>query len=460
MSEIELKLQIPKQKKLQILKAIQALEPKKIPLHAQYFDTSTFELAQKHTAIRLRKEGKEWIQTLKGASNDALQRYELEINRGETEQAPELQLKFYKKDKEAESLLGHFIKTPDQLVIQFETIVERQFKIITYNTSEIEVCLDLGRVGRNEHYEEICEIEFELKSGHVADLIMFTQQWVEQYGIWLDVRSKAERGNLISRSEKVSPAPEVNHFHLTKKMLKKPLLAKIITHYTRPLLPCVAAIADQVAEISHYQCAEVSLSHLIQMIDLFESNNTLKSHMTQLKHIKQLLSDYVLLSELQENIQPYTLDSFKGLAPSLSRLRAELAQSIMSKETTLLLLDLLNLSQNEIELSDITVAQFLQQLEQKYTAAELEVSNIQNLTQKDISLHDFEFYTHYLAIKKDTASKATKACITLQQTQHLQSLITSMKMLKTEQSFFLGWLTKQAIFQEQYCQKRIRKIQP
>ncbi|MBF7694708.1 CYTH domain-containing protein [Acinetobacter rathckeae] len=457
MSEIELKLQIPKQKKSQLVKAVQALEPELMPLHAQYFDTNTFELAQKHTAIRLRKEGKNWIQTLKGSSGDAIQRYELEINRGDTEKAPKLLLKPYKKDKQANVLLDGVIEDPDRLLMQFETVVERQFKVVTYNASEIEICLDLGRVGQNEQFEDICEIEFELKSGHIADLIMFTQQWVEQYGIWLDVRSKAERGNLIARSEKVSPAPRVGHLHLTKKMLKKPILAKMITHYTQPLLPCVAAIADQVAEVSHYQCAEASLSHLIQMIGLLQPTTALHAKLEQLIALRQQLTDYLVLFELEENIQPYTLDTFKGLSQSLSRARATLAHSMTSKETTLVLLDLLNIAQQEREISDITATAFLDQLQQKYKAI-VETNDAMLTDKKQMQHHDFEFYIHYLEIKKDAMSKYIDACIALQQTQHAQSLISTLKMLKTEQSFFMGWLAKQHTLQQQRYQKCIAKI--
>lgn len=454
MSEIELKLQIPKQKKSQILKAIHALQPELIPLHAQYFDTNTFTLAKNYTAIRLRKEGKVWVQTLKGASTNTLQRYELEINRGKTVQAPLLSVQPYKKDQQAKALLGHLIETPDQLVMQFETVVERQFKVLTQNTSKIEICLDLGHVGNKEQHEEICEIEFELVSGSIKDLIGLAKQWVEHYGIWLDVRSKAERGNLISRGEKVSIAPLVSHITITKKMLKKPILAIMLTHYITPLLPCIAAIADQVAEISHYRSAEAALSHLIQIIIVSESTQIFSSPLSHIHNIKQHLSDYILLFELEHSVQPYTCDSFKGLTTKLSRIRAQLAQNIVCKDTTLWLLDLLDISQNQGNLADITAAQFIQQLQQKQTTEF--IPTFKHLQPCPITHHDLEFYVHYSALKKDRATKYLTANISLQQTQRLQYLIHSIRMLKTEQSFFLGWLARASLLQKQSCEKRLK----
>ena len=62
---------------------------------------------------------------------------------------------------------------------------------------------------------KICEVEFELKQGSAQDLILFSKTWVEKYQLWLDVRSKAERGNLLAIGKKVSPATKAKSLNLT-----------------------------------------------------------------------------------------------------------------------------------------------------------------------------------------------------------------------------------------------------
>ncbi|MFI7969386.1 inorganic triphosphatase, partial [Acinetobacter baumannii] len=70
----------------------------------------------------------------------------------------------------------------------------------------IEVCLDDGVVKTADAQSVICEVEFELKQGAVKTLIQFAQQWINRYSLWLDVRSKAERGNLLALGQAASPA--------------------------------------------------------------------------------------------------------------------------------------------------------------------------------------------------------------------------------------------------------------
>lgn len=459
MSEIELKLQIPAQKKNQIIKALHTLEAENIALHAQYFDTPEFELAQNHTAIRLRKEGAEWVQTLKGASADAMQRYELEFHRGASESAPLLCLDPYKEDKQAYALLSGCIDHPDQLIMQFETVVKRTFKVVPYHSSDIEICLDLGYVGKKGQQENICEIEFELKSGCITDLIEFTQQWVKKYSIWLDVRSKAERGHLIAREKKVSPAPYICHLKIKKKQMNRAILEKLIAQYTQPLLPCTAAIADQVAELAHYQCAETALSHLIQVITVAEIHTQKSSglNIARLKTIKQQLSDYISLFELDQNVQPHVNDTFKGLTQPLLQMSAQLAHTMMSVETTTLLLQLLDSSHVGIKNFNINGGDFLQQLEYQY-ATLLTTSKNQTINHSDISRHDLKIYQHYLAIKKDKVNTALVADIEHHKTQQLLKLLSSVKMLKTDQNFLMGWLSKQLVVQQEYFLKRLKKI--
>lgn len=460
MSEIEIKLQIPKQKKAALLKAITTLTPKHINLHAQYFDTADFSLAKNHTALRLRKEDQTWIQTLKAAGKDALQRYELEVNRGVSETAPSLTFKPYNKDKQAKILLGQLIEDKTALNMQFETVVQRKFKQLQHEGSEIELCLDFGHVGNEQQQEPISEIEFELKSGSTTDLIEFTQQWVQKYNIWLDVRSKAERGNLIARGLNVSPTEKIAHLKLSKKEQKKPIIAQLIRHYLKSLLPCLAAIADQVAERSHYQCAEQAFSHLITILNISQQQELTiaQDQIDTLKMTQQQITDFLMLSQLQEQTQDYyTIYAFKGLNLALNRLKNNISQYVIQPQSTIALLELLKLSYNEKETLTLKISQFKQQLEQQYQAY-IAFHTSPDADQKTPTHYDIELYIHYLELETDSLSKCQDEFVQLQHIQHTQQIITELKILKTEQFFLIGWLNAQENHQQQRYNKRLSKI--
>jgi prepilin-type processing-associated H-X9-DG protein len=72
MREIELKFQVPRDQRAAIDKAVSgAHAANRMRLQAAYFDTPSGALAGAGLALRLRKEGRRWVQTLKGGLPDA-----------------------------------------------------------------------------------------------------------------------------------------------------------------------------------------------------------------------------------------------------------------------------------------------------------------------------------------------------------------------------------------------------
>ena len=65
MPEQELKLHVPAASRQAVQREIKQREATRIRLHAMYFDTPERELARARIAIRLRLEGRDWVQTLK-----------------------------------------------------------------------------------------------------------------------------------------------------------------------------------------------------------------------------------------------------------------------------------------------------------------------------------------------------------------------------------------------------------
>ena len=274
MVEVELKFQIPEGRRTALLKALDPKKSQQIQLKAKYYDTPDRLMAQKHTALRQRLEGSRWIQTLKAAGKSHIERFEHNLDLGELEQAPELKLDIYADHPEAKTVLQNALGTQqDQLALQFETDITRTFRVIEYQDAQIEVCLDIGCIRTTSSEQEIHEVEFELKSGSIQSLLAFSFEWVKKYQLWLDVRSKAELGNLLAMQQTVSPATKAKEFVLSKKDSANKNLRQLVAQQLQHLLPNIAAMSAQTAQQEHIDEAQLALQHLQLTISLLKDWN-------------------------------------------------------------------------------------------------------------------------------------------------------------------------------------------
>ena len=82
MVEIELKFQIAATRRNALLKAIDSKGAETLQLQAKYFDTADRKLAAQGIALRQRREGEQWVQTLKAAGKSHLHRFEHNLELG------------------------------------------------------------------------------------------------------------------------------------------------------------------------------------------------------------------------------------------------------------------------------------------------------------------------------------------------------------------------------------------
>ena len=274
MVEVELKFQIPEARRNALAKALDPKKSEIIQLKAKYYDTEDRLLSQHGVALRQRLEGTRWIQTLKAAGKSHLHRFEHNHDLGELEHAPQLDLSIYNQDAEAQQILKNALgDAQDQLKLQFETDIQRTFRVIQFEETDIEVSLDVGAVRTETAQTEVHEVEFELKAGSIQSLLAFSFEWVKKYHLWLDVRSKAEIGNLLATQQQVSPAKSAKEFNLSKKDPANKNLRLLIAQQLQHLLPNIAAISAGVAEKEHIQQAQIALDHLNLTLSLFKDWN-------------------------------------------------------------------------------------------------------------------------------------------------------------------------------------------
>lgn len=200
MSEQELKLHVPAAARPAIERELKKQrDVSQVRLHALYFDTADRELARARIALRLRQEGRDWIQTLKAPGADAITRKEVNHARP----GPVLDLSVY-AGTEFEAALSQI---KGELTLRYETDVLRTLRKIRTRQGVVELAYDIGMLRAGALELPISEVEFELVSGQVAALFTLGRTWLQRHSLVLDARSKSERGDaLATLAQVLSPA--------------------------------------------------------------------------------------------------------------------------------------------------------------------------------------------------------------------------------------------------------------
>ncbi|RFS32721.1 CYTH domain-containing protein [Acinetobacter cumulans] len=470
MVEVELKFQIPEARRAALLKAIDPKKSEQIQLKAKYFDTADKLMAQQHAAIRQRLEGDRWIQTLKAAGKTHIERFEHNLDLGIHENAPELDLSVYQQHTDALQVLKNALGDQvDQLQLQFETDILRTCRVIQYEDAEIEVSLDVGCI-RTQHAEEIVhEVEFELKQGSIQSLLAFCFEWVKKYQLWLDVRSKAEIGNLLVASQVVSPAVVAKDFVLSKKEPASQNLKTLVAQQMQHLLPNIAAISASVATPEHMQEARTALKHLQLTISLFKDWNpdvsdkwgyqleAFKQQFDQLQHFEHMrdtLGAFLQNPTTAENLAKdilYAKEKLGNLVKSTLNVHHYLELMMFSLNETQhvqshdlkwfahnTLQQQYKLLQDSLNLADITdfesldvLARHIQELKFSFPIL-TSIYDVKNLQKYGKALNDAQLAAHEYQVLSTSAQY-------IQQTE-----------LEASDWFVLGWLTAK---QEVYAQR-------
>jgi inorganic triphosphatase YgiF len=210
MAEIELKLEVPPAGVKALARRLAAWgRGTRQRMHSEYFDTAAGALAAARVAVRLRRIGTRWVQTLKRADRDAAL-----ARRGEWEvPAPDGKLVWSRFPAQARAGLP---RAP-RLVPVFATRFMRTAWVVTQAGSRIEVALDVGEASAGERRVPLCELEFELMEGsegnegaEVDEAALFTLarrllSTKEGAGLLPQPLSKATRGRRLLTGQPQRP---------------------------------------------------------------------------------------------------------------------------------------------------------------------------------------------------------------------------------------------------------------
>lgn len=206
--EIELKLaisasEVPKLARVPLLKSALRGHATTARVYSIYYDTPEFALRDHGVALRLRRIGTHWLQTLKSAG-----RVEAGLHqREEFETRVPAQILNY--PALAQSGAAAVLSDP-ALPLKLRPVFTTDFRRTTRQLepvagTTIEFCLDRGVISAGTAQLPIGEIELELKSGPPEHLLQLALELLEFVPLRLEPASKAERGYALAAGLAAAP---------------------------------------------------------------------------------------------------------------------------------------------------------------------------------------------------------------------------------------------------------------
>ena len=229
-TEIELKLRLPpgsiaRLQRNPLLKSLGIASSVPRKLYSVYYDTPDFYLRHNGIAFRLRREGKRWMQSIKGGGDAAAG-----LHQRDEWEAPVLKAEpdFTKISDPRLIRLFSAASLREQLRPLFITEFNRSTRMLRLSDgSEAEFCLDRGRIIAGDASAPLCEIELELKSGSPLALFQLAQDLLHSIPFRLENISKAERGYTLA-SGYISPPLKAQPVQLVAEMSVSEALRTII----------------------------------------------------------------------------------------------------------------------------------------------------------------------------------------------------------------------------------------
>ena len=214
-AELEIKLRIPRNAIAQLLRhpalaRHKAGRSRRRKLRSNYFDTANLRLAKAGVGLRIRRDGRTWIQTAKGppdaASGGGLAaRPEYEWPLGRSTRTPALDTTRLATTPWRRLLLKAARSGLETRFITDFSRTEIPLALPERTTALLAVDVGAIRAAGSPARLEICEIELELAAGNVAQLFRFAAELADDVPLSLQHESKAARGTRLVSGHAASP---------------------------------------------------------------------------------------------------------------------------------------------------------------------------------------------------------------------------------------------------------------
>jgi len=258
MTEIELKFQVPAGRAAALARAVATASASRVALRARYFDTEDRRLAAAGLALRVRKEGRRWVQTLKGAGDGIWQRFEHEVPLPAVAGAPPSVDPARHDGTPAGEALRRALGDDGVLQPIYGTEVTRTRRLLRSAGCVVEVAFDKGALVAGARRWPLCELEFELKRGEPAALAALAARWVQRFGLTLDTRTKAERGERLAREERLGAPAKARPLALAPDVDCASALRQVVAN-------CLQQVLGNASDLVHEDGTEPEHLHQLRV---------------------------------------------------------------------------------------------------------------------------------------------------------------------------------------------------
>jgi triphosphatase len=255
----------------------------------QYYDTADRQLSGARVALRIRRDGEAFIQTLKSRGESVAglsERNEWDWYLPE----PRLQLDLL-DDQCWPAALADLDKTSLQPV--FTTDFERTKVLLRWQredqTIEVEAALDRGEVVAGDAREPICELELEIRQGPAVALLELAHDLSTELALMPCDISKAERGYRLFEPASYELRPISPHWDVSTEV------DAIIAGTGRQLLGQSQRLAEQYRFSGHWKLFRELVGQLGQLrafFAVFDLALPRSSSQAFVQPLEQLLSDW------------------------------------------------------------------------------------------------------------------------------------------------------------------------
>ncbi|MGB4118116.1 MAG: CHAD domain-containing protein [Polaromonas sp.] len=268
MTEFELKFEIPPTHLKSVAVAVLEGKATRQRLQASYFDTPDGVLAAHGMVVRLRKEGRRWVQTAKGSTADVLERLEHNVTVAPQGAGvvPALDLSRHHGTSVGKAIgkaLG--LKGNDNypsLELLYGTDVQRISRQIAHGTSVVEIALDQGRVVANGHSQSICELEVELKEGTPRDAVDLARQWCAAHGLWISTIAKSMKGQRLRQAVPFGAATSAARPQYAPQVTAHDMMSAVVQACLGQILPNASELASGSQNPDHVHQLRIGVRRL------------------------------------------------------------------------------------------------------------------------------------------------------------------------------------------------------
>jgi inorganic triphosphatase YgiF len=260
LTEFELKLEVPAEGVEGVARALGRGKTTRQLLKSVYFDTQDEALGRHGITLRLRKDGRRWVQTAKAPGDSPVHRLEhnVPVRAPRGAAAPGIDWRLHGGTPAGDFIAKVLQRKPtdDALPLRavYQTQVERLARIVSFKGATVEIALDRGRVSAGDEWQAIHEVEFELKKGPPGPAIELARRWCAKHGGWLSTVSKGSKGRRLVQHQQFGPALVASHF--TAPAQPGPVFGRAVLH---------ACLEQVLANASDVGCGCLDAEHVHQL---------------------------------------------------------------------------------------------------------------------------------------------------------------------------------------------------